>query len=231
MACSSLLICRSFKDFVEYLITEKERSISHNLQMFSNVSKAQQGTFNICPSFDHVIWRRMFLTDILNMTSQILKKEIEKISSPYWVAKSNAALLNRPTHPAQTLINHLIETPISNKSDAVFFNIFQKRVRCGVNSGGGKQIFDIDIYLRQFTRLVFHLFNLLNIDETNCWRGKEVLEGKADHCVPGSIVLLPVLNIANDYKWGGGGLPIPHIWQFWYTSALFRSIKSTPKSA
>ena len=29
------------------------------------------------------------------------------------------------------------------------------------NSGGGKQIFDIDIYLRQFTRLVFHLFNFV----------------------------------------------------------------------
>ena len=69
---------------------------------------------------------------------------------------------------------------MSNKSDAIlqgfFFNIFQKRVRCGVNSGGGKQIFDIDIYLRQFTRLVFHLFNLLNIDETNSGRGKEVFD-------------------------------------------------------
>ena len=138
MACSSLLICRPFKNFVEYLITEKERSISHNLQMFSNVSKAQQGTFNICPSFDHVIWRRMFLTDILNMTSQILKKEIEKISSPYWVAKSNAALLNRPTHPAQTLINHFLkhhgkcQIKVMQSCRVFFFNIFQKRVRCGV---------------------------------------------------------------------------------------------------
>ena len=125
--------------FVEYLITEKERSISHNLQMFSNVSKAQQGTFNICPSFDHVIWRRMFLTDILNMTSQILKKEIEKISSPYWVAKSNAALLNRPTHPAQTLINHFLkhhgkcQIKVMQSCRGFFLTFFKKGCDVGSN--------------------------------------------------------------------------------------------------
>ena len=79
------------------------------------LSKAQLGTFNICPSADDVIWRRLFLISyILKMTSRILKKEIEKRCSPYWVAKGSTALLNWPTHPAQTLVNHLTKNTMAN---------------------------------------------------------------------------------------------------------------------
>ena len=79
------------------------------------LSKAQLGTFNICPSADDVIWRRTFLISyILKMTSRIWKKEIEKRCSPYRVAKGSTTLLNRPTHPAQTLVNHLIENTMAN---------------------------------------------------------------------------------------------------------------------